>query len=67
MRKDKGGPMNHKVRKRKARFEVVPIAEALKVARPIEDKLPADRRSGEKAADRAEKKAKKTPRVRGSR
>lgn len=59
--------MNHKARKRKVRFEVVPIVEALKLARPLENELPADKLPGKRATERAVKKAKKTPRVRGSR
>lgn len=59
--------MNKKASKRKSRFEVVPIVEALKLARPLENELPADRQQGKKANERAVKKAKKTPRARGSR
>ncbi len=59
--------MKHKASKRKVRFEVVPIVEALKLARPLENELPADKQTGEKATKRAEKEAKKTPRVLGSR
>lgn len=59
--------MNHKTSKGKVRFEVVPIVEALKLARPLENELPAGKQSGARATERAEKEAKKTPRVRGSR
>jgi hypothetical protein len=53
--------MEHSARKRKVRFEVVSIAEALRLARPIENESPADRLPDEKAGKQVEKEAARTP------
>jgi len=48
--------MNHKMRTQKVRFEVVPIAEALQVARTIDRVFPANRQQVKKAAESVDKK-----------
>lgn len=55
--------MNHKVRSRKVRFDVVSITEALRVARVVDSGFPVDKQPGVKATEGKEEKVAGTPKA----